>query len=109
MGDTPFRLAGMALEAAVRHRIPILTVLMNNGVMGGYTSKLPISTARDNVHRLSGDYAKVAEGLGSYTERVEKVDELKPALQRAISQTENGQTAFLEVITAEDPEFPGAK
>ena len=109
MGDTAFGMVGMDLETAVRNQIPILTILMNNGVMGGYTSKLPISTARDNVHRLSGDYAKVAEGLGSYTERVEKVDELKPALQRAISQTENGQTAFLEIITAEDPEFPGAK
>ncbi len=109
MGDTAFGMVGMDVETAVRNQIPILTVLMNNGVMGGYTSKLPISTERYHVHRLSGDYAKVAEGLGSYTERVEKVKDFKPALQRAIAQTEAGQPAFLEVITAEDPDFPGAK
>jgi acetolactate synthase-1/2/3 large subunit len=96
----------MDFETAVRNRIPILTILMNNGVMGGYTKKQPIATKLFGIHRLSGHYAKVAEALGGYGERVEKTAEVKPALQRAISVAEAGNPAFLEVITAEEPDFP---
>ena len=107
MGDAAFGMVGMDVETAVRNRIPILTILMNNGVMGGYTKKQPVATERFDVHRLSGNYAAVAEGLGCYAERVQKVSDLKPAIDRAISQTEAGRPALLEVITAEESDYPG--
>lgn len=109
MGEAAFGMVGMDFETAVRNQIPILTILMNNGVMGGYTKKLPIATALFGIHRLSGHYAKVAEALGGYSERIEKAADLKPALQRAIAVTESGKPAFLEVIVAEEPDFPGGK
>ena len=110
MGDAAFRDGRHGFRAAVRNRIPKLTILMNNGVMGGYTKKQPIATELFGIHRLSGHYAKVAEALGGYGERVEKTAELKPALQRAISiAEETGNPAFLEVITAEEPDFPCGK
>ncbi len=79
MGEAAFGMVGMDFETAVRNRIPILTILMNNGVMGGYTKKQPIATERFGIHRLSGHNAKVAEALGGHSERVEKVADLKPA------------------------------
>ena len=96
----------MDFETAVRNKIPILTILMNNGVMGGYTKKQPIATKLFGIHRLSGQYAMVAEALGGYSERIEKSTDLKAALQRAIAVTEAGNPAFLEIITAEEPDFP---
>ena len=36
MGDAAFGMVGMDFETAVRCRIPILTIVMNNGLMGGY-------------------------------------------------------------------------
>jgi len=81
-------------------------VLMNNGLMGGYEKYLPVSTERWGTRYLSGEYAKVAEGLGGYTERVEKPHELVGALRRAIAETEAGRPALLEVITREDAEYP---
>jgi acetolactate synthase-1/2/3 large subunit len=107
MGDAAFGMVGMDFETAVRNHIPILTLLMNNGVMGGYTKKQPIASELFGAHRLSGDYRKVAEALGGYAERVEKVKDLRPALERAISQTDSGIPAFLEIITADEPTFPG--
>lgn len=107
LGDAAFGMIGMDLETAVRNQIPILSVLMNNGVMGGYTGKQPVATDRFQIHRLSGDYAKVAEALGVAAERVETVAALRPALDRAISSTRAGIPALLEVITAEDATFPG--
>jgi acetolactate synthase-1/2/3 large subunit len=107
MGDAAFGMVGMDFETAVRNKIPILTILMNNGVMGGYTKKQPIASELYAVHRLSGNYRKVAEALGGYAERVDKVDDLRQALERAIKQTQLGTPVFLEIITADEPIFPG--
>jgi thiamine pyrophosphate-dependent acetolactate synthase large subunit-like protein len=109
MGEAAFGMVGMDFETAVRNKIPILTVLLNNGVMGGYTKKQPIATELFGIHRLSGHYTKVAEALGGYGERIEKAADLKQALQRAIKVTESGKPALLEVIVAEEPDFPGGK
>jgi len=107
MGEAAFGMVGMDFETAVRNRIPTMTILVNNGVMGGYTKKQPIACELFGIHRLSGNYARVAEALGGYGERVERVADLKPALKRAMDVTNSGNAAFLEVITAEEPDFPG--
>jgi len=109
MGEAAFGMVGMDFETAVRNQIPILTVLMNNGVMGGYTKKLPIATELFGVHKLTGHYTKVAEALGGHGERIEKIADLKQGLHRAIKVTESGKPAFLEVIVAEESDFPCGK
>jgi thiamine pyrophosphate-dependent acetolactate synthase large subunit-like protein len=106
MGEAAFGMVGTDFETAVRNRIPILTILMNNGVMGGYTKKQPIATELFGIHKLTGRYARVAEALGGHAERIEKTADLKPALRRAIAMTEAGNPAFLEIITAEEADFP---
>lgn len=106
MGDVAFGMVGMDLETAVRERIPILTVILNNSVMGGYEHHHPVATARFGIHKVSGDYAKVAEALGVFAQRVERVGELKAALERAIAATRSGRAALVEVRTREEPEFP---
>ncbi|MBI4611334.1 MAG: thiamine pyrophosphate-requiring protein [Candidatus Rokubacteria bacterium] len=106
MGDAAFGMVGMDFETAVRSRIPILTIVLNNGLMGGYEKHLPVSTARWGLRFLSGDYSKVAEGLGGYTERVEKPQDFVPALRRAIEEVEGGRAALLEVMTREEPVYP---
>lgn len=106
MGDAGFGMTGMDFETAVRSKIPILTIVMNNSVMGGYEKYLSVSTARYGTRLLSGDYSKVAEGLGGYTERVEKPHDLVPALRRAIEEVGAGRAALLEVITREEPVYP---
>ncbi|MBI3990097.1 MAG: thiamine pyrophosphate-requiring protein [candidate division NC10 bacterium] len=106
MGDAAFGMVGMDFETAVRSHIPILTIVLNNGLMGGYEKHLPISTARYGTRYLSGHYAQIAEGLGGYTERVEKPEDLVPALRRCIQEVEAGRATLLEVITREEPVYP---
>ena len=79
-----------------------LAVLLAADVVG----YLPITSAKYQVHRLSGDYAKVAAALGGYSERVERVAEQAPAIARCIAEVEGGRPALLEVITREEAEFP---
>ncbi len=106
MGDAAFGMVGMDFETAVRCRIPILTIVMNNSLMGGYTHHLPVASERYEIHRLSGDYRGVAEALGGYAERVERVAELKPAILRAVEEVQAGRPALLEVITREETTVP---
>ena len=46
MGDAAFGMVGMDFETAVRARIPILTIVMNNGLMGGYGEWMPDAVER---------------------------------------------------------------
>ena len=106
MGDAAFGMAGMDIETASRSNIPILTVILNNGVMTHYTDHMPFASERWGSNKLSGDYAKVAEGLGAYSERVSSPDEVGPAIKRGIEANRNGQTAVLEMITKEEETVP---
>ena len=44
---------------------------------------MPVATERFRTKFLSGDYSKVAEGLGGYSEKVENPADIIPAIQRA--------------------------
>lgn len=105
MGDAAFGMAGMDFETAARERIPILTIILNNSALGNYKSYMPVSTERYGTPYLSGDYAKVAEGLGGYSERVEDPAEIIPAINRAQQEMEAEKPALLEIITREEGEF----
>ena len=105
MGDLAFGMAGMDVETAVRERLPIMTVLLNNSRMGGYLHSMPVASERFGSNRLSGHYSLVAEGLGAYSERVERPEEIVPALRRGMQANREGQPAVLEFITREDPVF----
>ncbi len=106
MGDSSFGMVGMDVETGVREGIPVLSIVFNNGKMGGYTRHHPVATKTHGINLQTGRYADVALALGVAGERVEKVADLEPALLRAIRATENGQSALVEVITREEPEFP---
>ncbi|MHB1132536.1 MAG: thiamine pyrophosphate-requiring protein [Chloroflexota bacterium] len=105
MGDAAFGMSGLEIETAARNQIGTLTILMNNSCLGGYDKYIPIATKKYGMRFLSGDYTKVCEGLGAYAERVERPDEIIPAMERAQEYTRQGRPAVLEVITREEPNF----
>ncbi len=102
MGDAAIGMVGMDLETAVRCNIPTLTIVLNNGLMGGYTFWQPVATEKFRIQYLGGDYVAIARALGLQAERVERVAELRPAFERAINATKNGTPALIEVQTREE-------
>ena len=108
LGDTAFGMCGLDLETAVRERIPILTVLINNGVMGGYERWIPVASQKYRSRFLGGDYAGVAQALGVAVERVTQPAESVPALRRALamvapgSDPAAGRPALVEFLTREE-------
>lgn len=106
MGDYAFGMVGLDIETAVRERIPILTIVLNNSAMGIYSpSSFPVANELYGTKYLSGDYAQVAEAMGGYNERVKLPQDIVPAIQRAQRVVASGQTALLEIITKEESAF----
>ena len=98
-GDGSFGMVGMDWEAAARNKIPILTVLINNKGLGHYFHDTPATAA------LGGNYAKIAEALGGYGERIEKVGDIVPAIKRAVEITQGGRPALLEFMISLEHEY----
>ena len=104
-GDAAIGFTGMDFETAVRERIPILSVLLNNSCMAIELPVMPISTEKYRSTDISGDYADMARAFGAYGERVTDPNEIRVALQRGIEATRNGQPALLEFITDKEITF----
>ncbi|MFT3800307.1 MAG: thiamine pyrophosphate-binding protein [Burkholderiaceae bacterium] len=94
------------LDTMVRHRLPIVNVVLNNRVWGMSIHGQQIMFGHDYnvITRLEGThYADIARGFGCHSERVERFADLAPALQRAF---ECGRPAFVEVMTDPDVVHP---
>ena len=93
-GDGSFGLNAMELDTAARHKLPILVVISLNG---GWTA----DPQRNKPGRDLGytRYDKMAEGLGCYGEYVEQPEEIRPALERAQKQVDEGRVALVNVKT----------
>ena len=101
-GDAAIGFTGMDFETAVRERIPILSVLLNNFSMA---IELPIMQAATEKYRstdISGNYADMAKAFSGYGERVTNANDIIPAIKRGIAQTQAGVPALLEFITEKE-------
>jgi acetolactate synthase-1/2/3 large subunit len=107
MGDAAFGMVGMDFETAVRCRIPILTVVLNNGLMGGYTEWMPDAVERHAANLLGGSFADLARTLGGHAERVERTSDLRGAIDRCTASVESGRASLLEVMTCEEQSIAG--
>ena len=94
----------MDFETAVRERIPILSILLNNFSMAIELKVMPVSTEKYRSTDISGDYAAMARAFGGYGERVEKPGDIVAAIKRGIAATQKGQPALLEFITSKETE-----
>jgi acetolactate synthase-1/2/3 large subunit len=104
-GDAAIGFTGMDFETAVRERIPILSVLLNNFSMAIELPIMQAATAKYRSTDISGHYADFARSLGGHGERVSEPGEIIPAIKRAICATEEGTPALLEFITAKEISF----
>ncbi len=101
-GDGAFGQAGINLETGVRANIPILAIVLNNGRLGWTKNANPLADKFSEIGKLSGDYCKIGEGMGAWTERVEKPEEIIPAVKRALKVIAAGRPALLEIMDKEE-------
>lgn len=100
MGDAAIGFTGMDFETAVREKIPIITVVLNNYCMAMELDIMKTSTQKYRSTDISGNYADMAKAFGGYGERVTATAEIVPAIKRAIRKNEEGVPVLLEFITS---------
>jgi acetolactate synthase-1/2/3 large subunit len=98
-GDAAMGFTGMDFETAVRERLPILVICLNNFCMACDLDIMPEATRRFRSTDIGGNYAALAQALGGYGERITRPEEIAPALQRGIQLTREGTAVLLEFIT----------
>jgi thiamine pyrophosphate-dependent acetolactate synthase large subunit-like protein len=103
-GDAAIGFTGMDFETAVRERIPIMSILLNNFSMAIELKVMPVSTEKYRSTDISGDYAAMARAFGGYGERVTKPEDIIPAIKRGIQKTKEGIPVLLEFITSKETE-----
>jgi acetolactate synthase-1/2/3 large subunit len=94
-GDGSYGINAMEIDTAVRHKIPVVVVISNNG---GWTADAPWTRPLPKPGRNLGHtrYDRVAQELGAHGEFVEKPHDVRPALERAFA---SGKPAVVNVIT----------
>jgi acetolactate synthase-1/2/3 large subunit len=98
-GDGAFGINAMEIDTAVRHGAKCVFVVSNNAAWNierldqqlNYGGRVVGTTLRYS------DYAAMARALGLYGERVEKPEDLRPALQRALKNA----PALIDVVTSQ--------
>ncbi|WDZ75312.1 thiamine pyrophosphate-binding protein [Ensifer adhaerens] len=100
-GDGCFLMHGQEFATAVRYRLPIITVVVNNGIYG----TIRMHQEREYPGRVSAtdltnpDFAALARAYGGHGETVEKTEEFADAFLRARA---SGKPSIIEIKL--DPE-----
>ena len=105
LGDAAFGMTGLDVETAVRARIAVTFVVLNNSTMAIEIPSLKESHERYRARDIGGDYAGIAGALGVDVRRVERPDELAPAFEYAKRVTSEGRCVLLEMITSAETAF----
>ncbi|RAQ97358.1 acetolactate synthase [Thermogemmatispora tikiterensis] len=102
-GDGAFGLNGMEFESMVRHKLPVVSVIGNDGAWGQikHPQKALIGHATAAELAPGIRYDRMVEALGGYGELVERPEEIRPALERAFA---SGLPACINVLI--DPDKP---
>jgi len=101
LGDGAFGFAGMEFDTFVRHGLPIVGVMGNNGIWALEKHPMEFLYGYSVAAELQPEcrYDEVVRALGGHGELVRRPEELRPALERAFA---SGKPALVNVLT--DPE-----
>jgi acetolactate synthase-1/2/3 large subunit len=105
MGDGAFGFSGMEFDTMVRHGIPVVAVMGNNGIWALEKHPMEFLYGYSVAAELQPEcrYDQVVEALGGHGELVRTPDELRPALERAF---ESGKPALVNVLTDPSVVYP---
>jgi thiamine pyrophosphate-dependent acetolactate synthase large subunit-like protein len=88
-GDFAFGLSAFEMETAVRHRIPIVVIVANNDGNAGAMSQRDMfpdgHPDRVSMYEPRLRYAELMRVFGGHAEQVDDIEELGPALARALA------------------------
>ena len=103
MGDGAFGMSGLDIETAARSGAPITTVVLNNGGMATYPGGYPTARELFGTTEMTGDYAKIAEGMGAVGITVTDPNQVADAIRQAQNHNAEGRTVLLDIHSDMEP------
>jgi acetolactate synthase I/II/III large subunit len=97
-GDGSFGFNVMEFDTAIRHNLPIVCVIGNDGCWGMIKNTMcKLYSNRDIIgcDLPIRNYEKIVEAMGGYGERVDRPSEIRPAMERAFA---SGKPACINVF-----------
>lgn len=105
-GDGAFGFNAMEIDTAARHGAKVLFVVANNGAWQIEVHDQTVTHGKVVGTRLqSSDHAAMARAFGLHAERVERAEDLGPAIQRAMAN----RPALLDVVVTPEAVSSDAK
>jgi acetolactate synthase-1/2/3 large subunit len=100
-GDGGFAHVWAELETAVRSKLPVTIILLNNGILGyqKHAELYQFSTYTSAINFAPVDHAAIARSCGAGGVRIENPDDLGPAIQAALKSP---VATLIEVMTSSD-------
>lgn len=105
MGDGAFGFSGMDFDTLVRHEVPVVAVIGNNGIWGLEKHPMEFLYGYSVAAELTPEmrYDEIVRTLGGHGEFVQKPEDLRGALERAF---ESGKPAVVNVSTDPSVAYP---
>jgi acetolactate synthase I/II/III large subunit len=97
IGDGGLGIGGMEIETALKHRLPVCTLVWNNSSWGPSFDQMPMLRGRVDPFDMLPElrYDRMFEAIGCHGEHVTEPDGVRPALERALS---SGRASVVNVI-----------
>ena len=96
-GDAAIGFTGMDFETAVRERIPILSILLNNFSMAIELKIMKTATQKYRRTDISGDYADDGQGVRRLRRAGDRPGEIVPAIKRGHREDPGGNAGAARV------------
>ena len=105
LGDGAFGFSGLEFDTFVRHGVPVVSVMGNNGIWALEKHPMELIYGYSVAADLQAGcrYDEIVRTLGGHGELVERPEDLRPALERAFS---SGQPALVNVLTDPSVVYP---
>jgi len=105
LGDGAFGFSGLEFDTMVRHNLPVVAVMGNNGIWALEKHPMEFLYGYSVAAELQPElrYDKIVEDLGGHGELVQRPEDLRPALDRAFS---SGKPALVNVLTDPSIAYP---
>ncbi|SLN22738.1 Acetolactate synthase large subunit [Aquimixticola soesokkakensis] len=99
VGDGGFAHNWAELETAMRHNIPLVTIVLNNGILGFQKDAETVKFGKytTSCHFGEVDHTQVAKAVGMQALRIDRVDQIAPALREALAAR---APRMIEVVTS---------
>jgi acetolactate synthase-1/2/3 large subunit len=99
-GDGAFQMFMKELPTAVQHHAPVTYVVLNNRALGWvrFSQRKRGERFIATEFEVQPDFVKIAHASGCFGERVERPEEIRPALERALNVTRGGTPAVVEFV-----------